>query len=184
MTHRIHLFGASGSGTTTLGAALASRLGISHQDTDNYYWVRTDPPFTRKHEPQDRIERIRRDRSDSDGWVLSGSLCSWGGELIENCTAIVFVHLDQAVRMERLLRREKERYGSRIDPGGDLHEQHREFMAWAESYDTAKAPTRSLALHEEWMAGLGRPVLHVQSDLPVPYLVAAICAHIGESPVV
>ena len=37
MAHRIHLFGASGSGTTTLGVALAERLAIAHFDSDNFY---------------------------------------------------------------------------------------------------------------------------------------------------
>jgi adenylate kinase family enzyme len=34
---RIHLIGASGSGTTTLGRALAQRLGYPHFDTDHYF---------------------------------------------------------------------------------------------------------------------------------------------------
>lgn len=184
MTHRIHLFGASGSGTTTLGAALADRLGVLHQDTDDYYWAQTDPPFTLKNEPQERIDRIRQDRNDADGWVLSGSLCNWGTELIRDCTVIAFVHLDQDIRMERLQRRENERYGSRIHPDGDLYRQHQAFMAWAKSYDTAIAPVRSRDLHEQWMAELGRQILHIQSDQPVSYLVAAISAYIGVTPTV
>jgi len=42
---RIHLMGASGSGTTTLGRALAQRLGCPHFDTDHYFWFPTAPPF-------------------------------------------------------------------------------------------------------------------------------------------
>jgi adenylate kinase family enzyme len=34
MFHRIHILGASGSSTTTLGQALAERLGSVHFDTD------------------------------------------------------------------------------------------------------------------------------------------------------
>jgi adenylate kinase family enzyme len=43
---RIHILGASGSGTTTLGAALADRLGHPHVDADSLFWLPTDPPFT------------------------------------------------------------------------------------------------------------------------------------------
>ena len=43
---RVHVFGASGSGTTTLGRALAEALGSVHLDTDAYFWESTDPPFT------------------------------------------------------------------------------------------------------------------------------------------
>ena len=46
---RIHLFGASGCGATTLGAVLGERLDVPHLEADNYYWVPTDPPFTDKY---------------------------------------------------------------------------------------------------------------------------------------
>ena len=38
---RIHILGASGSGTTTLGRALAERLQCRHFDTDDYFWLPT-----------------------------------------------------------------------------------------------------------------------------------------------
>jgi len=51
----VHIVGASSSGTTTLGAALAERLGGAHLDTDRYFWEPTDPPFTTRREPQARV---------------------------------------------------------------------------------------------------------------------------------
>lgn len=74
--HRIHVFGASGSGTTTLGSHLASAIGGRHLDADAYYWIATDPPFTTKREPAERIATIERDAEGWHAWVLSGSLCS------------------------------------------------------------------------------------------------------------
>ncbi len=43
---RIHIFGGSGSGTSTLGAAIAQCFGHSHLDVDSFFWEKTDPPFT------------------------------------------------------------------------------------------------------------------------------------------
>ena len=37
LTVRIHITGASGSGTSTLGAALANHLCVAHFDADNFY---------------------------------------------------------------------------------------------------------------------------------------------------
>jgi adenylate kinase family enzyme len=37
---RVHIFGASGSGTTTLGRTLAERLGVRFFDGDDYFWER------------------------------------------------------------------------------------------------------------------------------------------------
>ena len=39
MIRRIHILGAAGSGTTTLGRALAERLQCPHFDTDDYFWL-------------------------------------------------------------------------------------------------------------------------------------------------
>src|SRR5678809_1323103 len=47
ISNRIHILGASGSGTT-LGRALAEHLQGSHFDTDDYSWLPTDPPHTQR----------------------------------------------------------------------------------------------------------------------------------------
>ena len=42
---RIHITGASGSGVTSLGRALADSLAMPHHDTDDYLWRPTIPPY-------------------------------------------------------------------------------------------------------------------------------------------
>ena len=177
MPHRIHVFGASGSGTTTLGARLAAALGERHLDADTYYWVPTDPPFTTKRDPAERVAAIERDVAGRTDWVLSGSLCSWGDALVPRFTLAVFLHLDAEVRMARLVERERARYGTRIQPGGDLHAAHVAFVAWARSYDRARAPVRSLDLHERWMARLPCPVLRLDAGRHVEELCQVVLAH-------
>ena len=179
MSHCIHIFGASGSGTTTLGAGLADALNIAHLDTDNYYWKRTDPPFVEKNEPSDRIRLIRQDTTNENGWILSGSICSWGDPLLEVFTLAVFLYLDPVLRMERLAERERVRYGDRILPGGDMYAAHCEFMAWAESYDTAAEPVRSLDLHEKWMKNLSCPVIRLDSGYPVQRLIQSVAQNLS-----
>jgi hypothetical protein len=78
MIHRIHILGASGSGITTLGRALAERLQCPHFDTDDYFWVPTDPPYTHQREGTERQQLLMDDLTAHDAWVLSGSLCGWG----------------------------------------------------------------------------------------------------------
>ena len=55
MPARIYIVGASSSGTTTLGAALAERLDARHLDTDSFFWEATDPPFTTKRPVEERL---------------------------------------------------------------------------------------------------------------------------------
>lgn len=182
MAERIHLFGAAGSGTTTLGAALSKRLDIPFLDTDTYYWQPTDPPFSEKRSPAERVAMIEREIASHDAWVLSGSLCNWGGPLLHHFTLAVFLSLPHTLRMERLRARERARYGNRITPGGDMHEAHQAFMTWASGYDTGKAPLRSLDLHERWMRQLGCPILRLDSSQPVAMLCDAVLEHLSARP--
>lgn len=141
-----------------------------HLDTDSYYWEHTDPPYIEKRDPNDRVAMILRDVEGVENWVLSGSICSWGDPLLQNFSFAVFLYLDPTTRMQRLRSRENLRHGSRIQPGGDMHQQHLEFLEWAESYDVAEAPTRSLDLHTRWLKRLACPVLELDSAKPVEEL--------------
>lgn len=163
MIHHIHIFGASGSGTSTLGVQLAREIGGCHLDTDSYYWHKSEPPFIHKREVSERISMIEHDIRGQERWVLSGSICNWGDPLLHHFTLAVFLYLDPNVRMARIAERERTRYGDRILPGGDMHEQHLEFMSWAASYDNSKAPIRSFDLHERWLSELSCPILRLNS---------------------
>ncbi len=181
MPHRIHTFGASGSGTTTLGRELARQIRGTHLDTDTYYWHKTDPPFVDKRDPVKRVQMIQRDVANKENWVLSGSICSWGDDLLESFTLAVFVRLDADTRMQRLAQRERQRHGDRIKPEGDMYQLHLEFMEWARSYDTASAPTRSLHLHQSWIQKLHCPVIEVSSEEPCESIAKRVLANV-ESP--
>src|SRR5262249_16928344 len=78
MIHRIHILGAFGSGTTTLGRALAACLQCPHFDTDDYVWLPTDPPYTHQRARTERQQLLMNDITAHDAWVVSGSLCGWG----------------------------------------------------------------------------------------------------------
>ena len=170
------MFGASGSGTTTLGSLVARRIDARHIDADAYYWIDTDPPFTTRRAPAERITMMRRDIEDASAWVLTGSICGWGDALIDRFGLAVFLELDRDTRLQRLSVRERRRFGARIAPGGDMHAQHEAFMAWAAGYDDGRAPQRSLDLHESWLTGLACPVLRLDARADPERLVEEVLA--------
>lgn len=173
----IHLTGAAGSGTTSLGRAVADRLGCISVDTDSVYWLPGDPPFQAKRPPEARMALLTSLLNGaSEGWVLSGSLDGWGDPLIPAFDLVVFLTLPPAIRRLRLLAREHARYGARLAPGGAMHGAHRQFIAWADGYEAGDRPGRSLARHEAWLARLPCPVLRLSSEAAVDDLAAQVAA--------
>lgn len=63
---RIYITGASCAGVTTLGRNISTRLGIGQVDVDDYYWMPTNPPFTTKRPPGDRVALMQQALGDDD----------------------------------------------------------------------------------------------------------------------
>jgi len=180
LPNRIHIFGASGSGTTSLAAAIAGKHGHRHLDTDDFFWVPTDPPYREKRPREQRLELLRQALQDSASWVLSGSLCGWGDALIPEFDLVVFLVVPTPIRLVRLRAREVARYGHQaIDAGGKLHKAYVEFLEWASGYDTGGPDMRSRALHEAWLAVIPGAVLRLEGDRSVGEQLAQIEASIG-----
>jgi len=165
MHHRIHILGASGSGTSTLGAALAGKLGCCHYDSDDYFWVPTDPPYEKVREVTERTQLLLDDLRAVDHWILSGSLCGWGDAAIEMFDLVVFLQIPHDLRMKRLKNREDERYGPCIhNPNTPAGRKSIEFIEWASKYDTAGLELRSLVTHEAWLEKLPCSTLRIEGD--------------------
>lgn len=165
---RIHITGAAGSGTTTLGRALAAATGALPLDTDDVYWLPTDPPFREKRPIPDRLAMLETALGPADRWLLSGSLIGWGDPLIPRFDLVVFLLIPPALRMQRLRAREIERYGAEaLGPGGAMHVAYHAFLDWAEAYDNGTRVSRNLQAHEAWLARLPCPVLRIEGDTTV-----------------
>jgi adenylate kinase family enzyme len=159
MKNGIIIFGASGSGTTTIGRELARLLGCKHFDIDDYFWENTSPPFIVKRPLEERINKLKTDLTEN--FVLTGSMLGWSETFEPLFTTAVYVTTPTDIRIERLTRREFERFGDRILPGGDMYDNHREFIEWAKTYDYGGEEQRSKLSHEKWLNTLTCPVLRV-----------------------
>ena len=172
MASRVLITGASGSGTTTLGRALAGELGYPFFDSDDYYWLADDPPFQRKQDPVVRLNHLLRDLQSTSQAVLAGSIMNWGAELEDSLRLVIFLTVPAQIRVARLLARETLRFG-RVDP---------DFLAWAAQYDEGRLVGRSLARHELWLSQRSCPILRIDGDTSLEYRLA--CAREGLSKLV
>lgn len=176
MKRVIYVYGASGSGTSTLGKAIAEQYGYRQLDTDDYFWLPTDPPFVTSRERDQRVRLLRVDLDAADKAVISGSLYDWGDSLLPFVTLGVRVITPTEVRIERLRRREYARFGERIQEGGDMAGEHLEFIEWAKGYDTDGPDARSKQGHDRHEQGLCCPRMTVDGTRPMEEILAAIGA--------
>jgi adenylate kinase family enzyme len=159
---RILVTGASGSGTSTLGRALAHELDWAYFDIDDYFWLPTKPPFTQKRDRVLRLSLLLEGLQKASTAVLGGSIVDWGVELENSFALIVFLTVPKAIRIERLRAREIAQLGH-ADPA---------FLEWAAQYDEGGMEIRSLAVHERWLSARSCPILRIDGDTSVNERVA------------
>ena len=173
----IHIFGAAGSGTSTLGHALHERFGYSQIDTDDFFWLPTDPPFTRKRPVEERVTLITGEIAKYRNVVISGSLCGWGDVLIPRFDLVIRLSVPVEVRLSRIKEREFRRFGEHILPNGDMYHKHQKFLLWSSEYDTGNTSMRSKAMHDEWQSKLTCRCLTLNGPMPIDKLINQIGEH-------
>ena len=156
---KILLFGASGSGTTTLGNEIEKRADFKHLDVDDYYWKKTNPPFQEKIPLTERNENLKADFKKFDKVVVSGSMVSWGKEWETAFDLAIFIQLENTERMERLKKREAERYGEKLLTDKKIQQNSKAFLEWADQYENPNFDGRSLKVHLNWIELLDCKVL-------------------------
>ncbi|MBW0157790.1 adenylate kinase [Sedimentimonas flavescens] len=179
MAARVYITGAAGSGTSSLGRALAESLGVPHLDTDDFYWAPSDPPFTLKRPVPERLSLMAQAAGPDGGWVLSGSADSWGDGFIAGADLIVFLVTPTPVRLMRIRKREIAKFGDRVREGGDMHRNHGAFLTWAASYDDPYFGGRSLQRHRNWLEGQTTPVLELSGARPTAELAQECLSRLG-----
>ncbi|GGH77935.1 adenylate kinase family enzyme [Pullulanibacillus pueri] len=171
---KIQIIGGSGTGKSTLAKFISGKEKIQWIDTDRYLWK--DDTFTENHPVEKRMELYQRDMRASPCYVASGSVFSWYPKGFSDRDLLVFLTLDEAVRMERLRKREIERYGHHtmwLDANGHYTN---DFIEWCKTYLTEKDPSASGTYAEQTyqIEHSKSPVLQLDSSKHVEELYTEI----------
>jgi len=172
--HIIHIFGSSGSGSTTLARAISEKYGFHHIDTDDALWLPTDPPFTAKRTPEVSKALIEAQLDVHPRSVISGEFLGWGDFLKGRVDLFVYLSLPVGIRLARIQNREIKRFGNRVLPGGDMYQAHQDFLEWVRKYETAEGSHRSRSSHLQRLSSADRPVLMVEEPLSIEELLFRI----------
>lgn len=169
---KIQIIGGSGTGKTTLGKFIGEKEGVKWLDTDGYIWK--GHGFTESYPVEERLAMYRQDMESAESYVASGSVYAWCKDGFSDRDLLVFLFLDEDLRLERLRARETERNSPfSLDENGKMTN---EFLEWCQTYLKAgdKDMVGTYAEHARQMAISKSPVLKIDSSLPLEELYARI----------
>jgi adenylate kinase family enzyme len=151
--HGIIIFGANGSGKTTLGCELARVLNYKHMDIEDYAFADSEIPYTNERSLDEQTKLMLADIEKNHRFVLTAVTGDFGDIIPQYYKLAVHISASLDVRVERIKQRAYERHGERIREGGDMYEQHLEFVDFVVS--------RSLTRIEQWAKTLSCPIIRV-----------------------
>ena len=176
MYNGIAIIGLNGAGKSTLAHVLAKKLHYFEIDVEDYYFpaqrssrlnalegkTSADVSFIPYLSPRAKSEvelAIRKDINCNPQFVLSGVTLNWSESILSQIDIVFYLHVPLNERLQRIRSREAQRFGSRILPGGDMYDQHIEFLNKVENRSEQEI-TRSLE-------NLSCPVVNVEKLLPL-----------------
>lgn len=107
---------------------------------------------------EEKISNLMGAVQKAEEFVMAGSMNSFHEYFDPMFRLAVYLTADAKVRVTRIHEREQEEFGDRILPGGDMYEEHQQFLNDAANYD-GDASACNKSQHELWLNQIGCPVL-------------------------
>jgi len=151
----IQICGLNGCGKSTLGRALAARMGFHFIDNEDLYFTKTnmDKPYTNPRS-REAVEKLLMEEVRGYGnFVFAAVKGDYGKEIIPMYDYVIMVEVPREIRLQRVRNRSFQKFGNRIQHGGDLFEQEESFFRMVES--------RGDDFVENWLQTLTCPVIRV-----------------------
>ena len=153
----IIVFGANGSGKTTLGRELAQILNFKHMDIEEYYFEKSDIPYTIARTREDCLNLLLADIEKYRSFVLSAADGDFGDIIPQFYKLGVYMSAPLELRLERIKKRAYDQHGNRILIGGDMYEQEQKFFDFVAS--------RPLSRIDHWAETLMCPVIRIDGTI-------------------
>lgn len=157
----IMICGLNGAGKSTLGRALAKKLHFYFIDNEDLFFHKTNPnyiyasPRTREEAEKLLFHEIKA----HENLVFAAVKGDYGEAIYPFFQYVILIDAPKDIRMQRVKNRSFQKFGSRMLPGGDLHEQEERFFEFVRS--------RSEIIVEEWIQQLSCPILRIDGTKPI-----------------
>ena len=153
--------GLNGTGKSTLGKVLAEKLNFHFIDNESLYFPMVDHHYIYAH-PRTREEATKLlfdEIKIYENFVLTSVKGDYGEWFYPYLQYAVLIDVPKDVRLQRVKNRSFQKFGNRMLPGGDLHEQEEKFFEFVTS--------RPESTVEEWIQLLSCPILRIDGTKPV-----------------
>ena len=157
----ILICGLNGVGKSTIGRALAARLGWRFLDNEDLYFPKTDSDYVFSHpRGKDEVIRLLEEKTAEDSrFVFAAVRGDYGERLPASLDCAILVEVPREARLARVRARSAEKFGRRIEAGGDLEERENAWFAQVE-----RRPEDYVT---GWLEKLSCPVIRIDGTLPV-----------------
>ncbi len=172
------IFGAPGSGVSTLCEKLSSKLQFSSIILQN----RSEPPDSGDPiliGPQELIQ-MKQQLQETKGYIIDGSPCLMDWSLDE-LDGIIYLRTPKIQRLQRLRTRELASQGQGIlKEGCREFKKFNRFMYWVSQFDQAGVDRESKILHQKFLNSLRLPLLEANGLLNQEDLIQQVLEWINE----
>jgi adenylate kinase family enzyme len=103
MKNKIHIIGSVGSGKTTLGKQLSSKLNIPLYELDNVVWKRSKSGDVRRNDEERDL--YLNSIIQSDAWIIEGVHHKWVTKSFQKSDLIIFLDTPYSKRKFRIILR-------------------------------------------------------------------------------
>jgi len=144
-----------------LGKALAEKLHFYFIDNEDLYFPKTDPNYMYA-SPRTREEAKKllfREIKAHENFVFASVKGDYGEEIYPFFQYVILIDVPKDIRMERVKNRSFQKFGNRMLPGGDLHEQEEGFFEFVKS--------RAENTVKEWVQLLSCPIIRIDGTKPI-----------------
>lgn len=131
----IQICGLNGCGKSTLGRALAEKIGFHFIDNENLYFDRSqvNEPYTNPRSEEEVERLLMSEVVEHPNFIFAAVRGNYGKEIIPMYNYVVVIEVPKEIRSQRVRNRSFQKFGKRMQMGGDLHEQEEAFFRMAES---------------------------------------------------
>lgn len=157
----IQICGLNGSGKSTIGKALAERIGFYFIDNENLFFSRANAkdPYSNPRSREEVKKLLIEEVKEHANFVFAAVKGNYGEEIIPLYNYVIIVEVPKGIRLERVRNRSYQKFGERMLPGGDLHEQEEAFFRMIESREDDYV--------ENWLKTLSCPIIRIDGTKSV-----------------